>query len=914
MRADLWEMVSERFNAWLAAAEAGRKRQSAESSYEKPEVAVELDVLTSTSPEGFPETPALVVEARETAKEETTVVGSGTAIGPYRIVSLLARGGMGDVYRATDERLHRDVAIKLLREPSAGEARRIDRFMQEARVTASLDHPHVVRVYDFGRFEQRAYLVAELLEGETLRERIARGPLAPDEVLRIGKEIATGLAAAHAAGLVHRDLKPENIFITRPGTTKILDFGIAKLVQDETVRGGFSTETGVLLGTAGYIAPEQIRRLPADSRADLFALGAVLFEMVTGERAFAREHLVESLHAILHDRPSRALEQRAGVPLGLAEIVRRLLQKEPDARFQSALEVEQALQNVDLTAVAVTPRAVRPWIWAAAAVLVIAVGGASLMMDRAERASPASKAALLAPVLPEQPLKLAIMPFRSTPPAEDRNALELGLAEVLISRLGQLANIQVLPISATQRLDPDDPARAAETLGADRVLVLTLQRDEDRVRAVPRLTSAAGELVWTTTVDTDATSMFSIQDIIVGKLVEELAPKLSAVERTKLARPGTGSNEAWEAYLRGRAAVLNVTGTELTRAEEAFEEALLLDPRYADAWGGLASTYKRVHITAGTANREALTKAKAAAERALEIDPGCAEALSVLGTVASWYEHDFVKAERLLRRALELQPSSADAQIYLSHLYSSLGRHDEALAEIRRARAFDPTWSLPRAHEGHVLILAGRYEDALRHLEEAQKVDPRFWPTRSMKLMALIELGRYDDAVREADAVAALLRSSGSQPKAWMFAGLKGYALARAGRQPEAEELLELIQRERASGHHVGEALILHATGRHQEAIARLRRTIDEREMSATFLGVHPWWDGLRQVPDFRDLLRETNLLEVSERTARRSRRSPASRPATGPETPPPSRQEIRRRSVPGEAPQREAQQPVQTP
>jgi eukaryotic-like serine/threonine-protein kinase len=870
MKPELWDRVSEQFNLWLVAGEEERQRLRAELRLQNPEVAAALDQLTAPAADGFLEKPALVLAAQQAAHEEAAVIGGGTAIGPYTIVSLLARGGMGDVYRATDERLRRDVALKVLTSARSGEARRVERFMHEARVTASLDHPNVVRVFDVGRFEDRAWLVAELLEGETLRARITRGPMPPEDVLRIGKEIAQGLAAAHAAGLVHRDLKPENIFLTRSGATKILDFGIAKLVQDERIRGGFSTATGILLGTAGYIAPEQIRGLPVDGRADLFAFGSVLFEMLTGERAFGREHLVESLHAVLHDPPSGALERRTDVPGALAAIVRRLLEKTPTARFQSAEEVTQALENVDPTAVA-SARAVRRALWAAAAVLVIAVGGASLMTGRDETTSPVIAAAVQPQAAAERSLKLAIMPFRSTPPAENETPLELGLAEVLISRLGQLSNIQVLPLSATRRLPGDDPVEAARTLGADRVLSLTLQRDEDRVRAIPRLTSAAGELVWTTTVDTDAKSVFSIQDIVVGKLVEELAPKLSAVEKTKLARPGTRSNEAWEAYLRGRAAVLNVTGEGLTSAQDAFEEALRLDPRYADAWAGLGSTYKRMHITAGTARTEALTKAKAAAERALEIDPAHAEALSVLGTVASWYERDYTKAERLLRRSLELQPSSADAQIYLAHLYSSLGRHDEALAEIRRARAFDPTWSLPRAHEGHVLILGGRYEDALRHLDESAKVDPRFWPTRSMKLMALIELGRYDEAVREADAVETLLRSSGSQPKAWMFAGLKGYALARAGRLAEAKELLDLIQRERAGGHDVAEALILHAMGRDQEAIARIRHTIDDRDMSATFLGMHPWWDSLRNVPEFRDLLRQTNLLEVSDRTARLS-------------------------------------------
>ena len=249
-----------------------------------------------------------------------------------RVVSLLARGGMGDVYRATDIRLRRDVALKVLAASRTGDPRRLARFMHEATVTAAIDHPNVIHVYDVGRVDDRAYLVVELLHGETLRARIARGPLPVPEALRTAVEIARGLAAAHAAGLVHRDLKPENIFLPQEGTTKLLDFGIAKLAQDETVPEGRSTLTGVVLGTAGYLAPEQIRGEAVDARADLFSFGAVLFEMLTGARAFARDHLVDTLHAILHDEPPETLADRADVPGSLNALVHRLLEKDPEAR------------------------------------------------------------------------------------------------------------------------------------------------------------------------------------------------------------------------------------------------------------------------------------------------------------------------------------------------------------------------------------------------------------------------------------------------------------------------------------------------------------------------------------------------------------------------------------------------------
>ena len=258
---------------------------------------------------------------------------------------LLARGGMGDVYRATDPRLGRDVALKTLTSAERGDGHAVERFLQEARITASLDHPNIVKVFDVGMSNGRPYLVSELLEGETLRAPIGRGPVPLADALSIASALTRGLVAAHARGLVHRDLKPENIFLTKSGTAKILDFGIAKLAQDPALPRGLATLTGVVLGTAGYLAPEQVKGDPVDARTDLFALGSILFELMTGQRAFVREHTIDTLHAIVHDDPPDLLPPGAA----LTAIMRRLLAKAPDARFQSAADLLWALEQIDST-------------------------------------------------------------------------------------------------------------------------------------------------------------------------------------------------------------------------------------------------------------------------------------------------------------------------------------------------------------------------------------------------------------------------------------------------------------------------------------------------------------------------------------------------------------------------------------
>ena len=347
MKSADWAHLSDWHNAWLAADPTERDRLRRSLSERHPDLAGEADGLAEGSHvlPVFLETPAFALAIRDLADEEPELA-MGASIGPYRILRLLARGGMGDVYRATDVRLGRDVALKLLAKGGSSDSQGIERFLQEARVTASLDHPNVVKVFDVGVFDERPYLVAELLDGETLRERISRGPLAPEQARQIAVQVAKGLVAAHAAGLVHRDLKPENIFLTRSDVTKILDFGIAKLNPQGDGHDRVATLTHVVLGTAGYLAPEQIRGEPVDGRTDLFAFGAILFEMLTGARPFAHQHTIDTLHAILHEPTPIALAEMADVPAPLTAIVTRLLEKAPTGRFQSAADLMWALEQV----------------------------------------------------------------------------------------------------------------------------------------------------------------------------------------------------------------------------------------------------------------------------------------------------------------------------------------------------------------------------------------------------------------------------------------------------------------------------------------------------------------------------------------------------------------------------------------
>jgi DNA-binding winged helix-turn-helix (wHTH) protein/TolB-like protein/Flp pilus assembly protein TadD len=466
---------------------------------------------------------------------------------------------------------------------------------------------------------------------------------------------------------------------------------------------------------------------------------------------------------------------------------------------------------------------------------------------------------------------LAVVPFRSLPASTDADLLELGLADVFISRLGQLQNVRVLPLSATERLRSDDPSELARRLGATRVLTGTVQRDADRLRVSVQLRSLPdGRTIWADTFDTNGASIFIIQDSIVARLLEEIVPWLSADARTRLASAGTQNSDAFKAYLRGRAHASRATVSDLRRAIDLFQAALALDRTFTDGWAALAGAYRLLPIAAGASPAEAFLEARRAAERALQLDPTHAEALEVLGTIAFWDEWDYPKAERLLTRALTLQPSSVNGHRFLAHLFSNLGRHDEALVSIRRAQQFDPGSSPARALEGQFLFMARRYDESLAQFDRAIDVDRRFVNGRQMRVYALIALKRYEDALRECDAIDDLTSANSPRPYSWSLT-LRGYTLARIGRSAEAEAALSTLRRQALEQyvprHH--EALLLHALGRDDEALHQLALAVDSHDVFVTFLGVDPKWDALRSSPAFRALAKRVNLLDVSDRVLR---------------------------------------------
>jgi serine/threonine protein kinase len=683
----------------------------------------------------------------------------GDRLGPYEVLGVLGAGGMGEVYRARDTRLERDVAVKVLPDALATDAEALARFEREAKAVAALSHPNILAIHDFGNADGVAYAVMELLEGETLRERLARGALPVRKAVELGAHIANGLAAAHERGIVHRDLKPENLFLTTDGRVKILDFGLARVVP--RVPGGDAktlssapeggTSPGALLGTVGYLAPEQVRGLPADRRSDIFSFGCVLFESLSGSRAFRRESAVETMTAILKDDPPDLPLAERRIPQALDRVVRRCLEKLPDQRFQSARDVAFFLEAV--TDVAPPPAA------------------------PAEREVPS----------------IAVLPFADMSAAKDQDYFCEGIAEELIHALTRLPNLRVASRTASFvfKGNATELASIAQQLRVSTILEGSVRKSGDRLRVSVQLIEAAeGFHLWSERYDRDASDVFAIQDDITEKVILALRLVLGEKERQALSRTHTGRVEAYDFYLRGRKLYYMGGRRNQGGAIEQFERAVALDPDYALAFAGIADASSMLFMHHG-GREEDLARAEEASEKALELAPHLAECHAARGFAASLGRRPG-EAERELRTALALDPALFEAKYVFARLRVTQGRLEDAARLFEEALGIRP--------EDHVvpLLLSGIYKGfgregearamAARGVANAERyaaanpLDPR---PLYLAAGGLVTLGRREEGL----ALAARAYEMGPEDDAILYNVACTYA--GAGEHDRAMECLE---------------------------------------------------------------------------------------------------------------------------
>ncbi|TMA30806.1 MAG: tetratricopeptide repeat protein [Deltaproteobacteria bacterium] len=780
----------------------------------------------------------------------------GTRIGPYQIVESLGAGGMGTVYRAHDPRLGRDVAVKVLSPECATDAGLVARFEQEARAAGVLNHPNILSVLDVGAQEQVHFLVSELLEGQTLRERLRAGPLPVAEMIEIAIQVLHGLAVAHEKGVVHRDLKPENLFLTREGTVKILDFGLAKL-RGNTQFDSAATEPGTLVGSVGYMSPEQVNGLAADHRSDVFAIGAVLYEMLSGTRAFKGSSVVSVLNAILHDRPPELTSLDLDIPPQLSRVVDRCLERDPARRFQSARDLAFQIQAL---AAAPTPpsfsaehrrsKGIRlPWMRVMAIAVLAALAGAGLFL-RATGPSSASG-----------PVSIAVLPLDNLThdPAQDYFAD--GMTEALITDLARIRGLRVISrTSVMQFKGTTKPLpEVARILNVDKIVEGSVLRSGGRVRITAQLIDGESDRhLWSDSYDRDVSDVLALQGSVAQDISRQVIVALTPEERARFAHPRRMDPSVHELYLRGRYQWNKRTGDGLLKSVEYFKQVIERDPDYPLAHAALAQAYV---LLGGPfvimPPRQAYPAALSAARRALLLDDGLAEAHAALAFISMSYDWDWAAAEREFLRASELNPTEPTTLQWYAYALVALGRGGEAIAQFDRAAAVDPMSFVTSLDRCHLAYYARRYGEAIVQCRKALEMEPRHARAHRTLASVYLQAGDIDAAVKEL----ATVRSMSDDPPTPFDVALEAAVLARAGHTAEARDLVHDL--ERSAGKPAGAIALAMAHAALEdadEAFRWLDQAFQQRFGLLVYLNVDPRWDHLRLDPRFKALVRRVGL------------------------------------------------------
>ena len=787
----------------------------------------------------------------------------GRRLSHYRILAPLGEGGMGVVYRAHDEHLDRDVAVKLLAPGTLADDAARRRFRREALALSHLQHPHILAVHDFDTEDGTDFLVMELVPGTTLAERLAAGPLPEAEVLRLGAQIADALEAAHEQGVIHRDLKPGNVMVTPRGEVKVLDFGLAKRFGPAAVPALSRTLTDeqTLVGTMPYMAPEQLLGREVDARTDLYALGVVLYELATGRRPFDETQSFALASQILNQAPEPPRELRAELSPGLEAVVLRCLAKDPAARFATARELGEALRGgapprplptaTDVAAAAPpSARAGRRGRWATAvlAAAVLLVLGGTFLAVRLLGLRPGGGHAIQS---------LAVLPLVNLSGDPQQEYFADGMTDELITTLAQLSALKVISRTSVMRYKGTRKTlpEIARELHVDGILEGSVLRAGARVRISAELIEAAADRhLWTAQYERQSDDVIALQNDVAKAVAERIRVALKPAERARLASARSIDPTAHEAYLKGLFYSNQFSVEAIRRALAFFNQAIDADPTYAPAYAGLARAYTGLSSW-DLPPAEAMPRARAAAVRALQLDSTLASAHAWLGNVDAFYDWDWAAGEREFRRAIELNPGDPDAHLNYGYLLVVNRRFAEAERELRRAREIDPlsAWiacvSLWPLYEGR------RYDDAIAAAQRILEEDPR--AANAQQILGQAWLMKGDSA----RALPALRRARELDSNANLVAFL-GYSYAIAGNRAAALQVADSLRARVRTGYvqpYVW-AVLYAGLGEREQAFRWLEKGIALRSEEMVFLQVDPAMDTLRSDPRFKALLKQVGF------------------------------------------------------
>jgi serine/threonine-protein kinase len=790
-----------------------------------------------------------------------------TRLGAYQIVAPLGAGGMGEVYRATDTRLGRDVAVKvvsgcLMDDPSA-----VARFEREARTVAALSHPNIVALYDVGHENGIVFAVMELLEGESLERHLATEHLSWRRALDIGVSVADGLASAHGKGLVHRDLKPANIFITDGGLVKLLDFGLAtedpfrSTSQPAGATAAADTKPGAIFGTVGYMSPEQVRGERADYRSDIFSFGCVLYEMLTGRRPFGGSTAAETLAAILRDHPPELAAGDRQMPLHVDGVVRRCLEKNPDHRFQSARDLAFALREILNAPQTRSSSAKTATIRAAIRRIPVLVTASLLIVLSTVIWFDARARSLLLPNGGERIRSLAVLPLTNLSADSGQEYFADAMTEELTTRLAKFGNwrvtsrTSVMGYRGSQKKIPE----IARELGVDAVLEGSVLRDGSRVKITAQLIDGRTDRhLWADTYERELQNVLAIQNDVARAVAREIDVTLTSEGEAGLAAATRNVlPAAYDAYLRGRHAWDKRSESNLHEGIRLFQESIDADPTYAPAYAGMADCYAQLGYGSYISPEDAFPRARAAARKALELDPALAEAHASLGYALMYYDWNFPGAEGEFQRAIELNPNDAIAHQWYAYLLTAMERPlRDAEGEIATAKSLDPLSVPINIDRAYILHYYERNEEALRSVGLALEMNPKYAPGYFWLGRIYTSQGRYADAETALQKIGAL--------RTWTPAmAVQGYLYAKSGRPQEARNVLaefdDLVRRGRyASGYAI--AVVYAGLGDRERVFSYLDAAYRERSHWLVWLKRDPRWNDVRSDPRFQNLVHKIGL------------------------------------------------------
>lgn len=732
----------------------------------------------------------------------------GNHISHYRLLEKLGEGGMGVVYKAEDTRLGRVVALKLLAPDQTRTAQAVERMLREARLSSSLNHPHIATLHDVSLEGERPIVVFEYIPGGTLRDLLAAryaagSPFTATELKRFGIQIASGLDHAHSHGVIHGDIKVDNVMLDGDGRLKVTDFGVGRFAGDDpsTTGGG---------GTLSYMSPEQIRGEPLDHRSDLFSLGVLLHELATGRLPFRGVHSSAVEYAILNEEPQRIDQVRNDLHASLDDIVQRLLQKNADDRFQRGAEVVVALESVP---------------------------------EDGATAKPA----------PRDFVTIAVLPFANKSADPEHEYLADGITEEIIWALTTVEGLRVVaPASSfTFKGSNSDVATIAGKLGVAHLIQGSVQSGGGRVRIIVHLVeSASGFGLWSERYDRQATDLLEVQEEIARTIAQRLRLQFAGDDDRPLLRPHTRQPDAYATYLKGRFEQNRRTAESLRVALEHFRHAVAIDPEYALGYAGIADTLSLLSWYGGMAPVDTYPRAKIAAQRALDLDDSLAEVHASMALILHEYDWNRDEAEKEFRQAIALNPLYALAHHWYGLFLTRMGRFDEGEVQFREALTLDPLSSTVNIGFGVFLYAARRYAEGARQLAQTLALDRNHFP--ALYFLGMTELQRGNHA----EAIERFQRANDLQDNLETLA-LLAHAHAVAGQREKAEDLLERIA-SRSPGRYVSHyhlAMVHTALDRHDQAFFHLDEGCRERSMRMLFLRVDPALDPLRSDPRYTDLL-----------------------------------------------------------